>query len=267
MYYIYMNKQIVDFLEELVKFRSREVGDMLKVGYARDNIPSYQERTKELQTLIDSLKQTKSENECKIERPLTIDEAIEHATEVGNRDDSACCQQHMQLANWLKELKETKDKYLYLMSDFDNYKKRIEIEKGLTEAAAKAEILLDLFRIVDDMERLLKSIDENASNVNLNDPDEVSREVVESECARENEHIGFKLIYENLIKLLESKGCKKIECTYGDKYDWKWHEAISTRKIADDEGYDPGDIVEIYQTGWTVDGKLLRPTKVVVGEE
>ena len=246
-----MNKKILDFLEELIKFRTREVGDMLKVGYARDSIPSYQERTKELQSLIDSLKQTKPENECKIERQLTLDEAIEHASKVGNKDDSLCSKEHLQLAN---QLKETKDKYLYLMSDFDNYKKRIEIEKGLTEAAAKADILSDLFKIVDDMERLMKQCD--------------LRQCDEFESEEENAQIfiGFKLIYENTIKLLESKGCKKIECSYGDKYDWKWHEAISTRKIADDEGYDPGDIVEIYQTGWTVDGKLLRPTKVIVGK-
>lgn len=266
MYYIYMNKQIVDFLEELVKFRTREVGDMLKVGYARDSIPTYQERTKELQSLIDSLKQTKSENECKIERLLTIDEAIEHATEVGNRDDSACCQQHMQLANWLKELKELKQTHKYLAADFDNYKKRVLNEKDTIAFETKSKMLIDILRCVDDMERLLRSCKENMSKVNLNNPDRVSVKEVKSESARDHEYTGFKLIYENLIKLLESKGCKKIECTYGDKYDWKWHEAISTRKIADDEGYDSGDIVEIYQTGWTVDGKLLRPTKVIVGE-
>ena len=116
---------------------------------------------------------------------------------------------------------------------------------------ANKEIILKLMTIVDDMERLMRQCHLNELSYNRRD----DIDVITS---------GFQMIYENLIKLLESEGCTQIDVSYGDKFNPEFHEAISTRDIIDDEGYDPGDICEIYQSGWMFNRKLLRPVKVVV---
>lgn len=129
----------------------------------------------------------------------------------------------------------------------EEWKKNIEsIKKD-----SNKEIVLKLLSTVDDMERLMKQCHLNELSYNPR----VDIDVITS---------GFQIIYENLIKLLESEGCTQIVVSYGDKFNPEFHEAVSARNIIDDEGYDPGDICEIYQSGWMINGKLLRPVKVVV---
>lgn len=69
---------------------------------------------------------------------------------------------------------------------------------------------------------------------------------------------------------MKSLGCEKIEVRYGDKFDVNTMEALTTRAVRDDEGYDSGDVVSIFRSGWMLDsptGKVvLRPATVVVGE-
>ena len=187
---------------------------------------------------------------------MNLDEAITHAEEAGNRLSSECktkeCgTEHIQLANWLKDYKSLKNRYQYLASDFSNYKRRMEENIESIKKDSNKEIILKLLTIVDDMDRLMKHC--HLNELSYNPKDDI--DVITS---------GFQMIYENLIKLLESEGCTQIDVSYGDKFNPEFHEAVSARNIIDDEGYDPGDICEIYQSGWTINGKLLRPAKVVV---
>lgn len=130
----------------------------------------------------------------------------------------------------------SKDDYMRLAADFDNYKKRITREKSNVLNLVNIEIITDFLSIVDDMERLLKS----------------------SECSQ-----GFKLIFDNMIKFLNAKGCKKIKTTIGDSFDVSKHEAIFTRKNKDNECFEDDTICEIFQTGYEFNGKIIRPAKVV----
>lgn len=187
---------------------------------------------------------------------MNLDEAITHAEEVGRRFSSDCktkeCGvEHIQLANWLKDYKTLKTRYQYLSSDFSNYKRRTEENLGMIRKEANKDLILKFLTIVDDMDRLMTQCYLN--DLSYNPKDDI--DVITS---------GFQLIYENLIKILKSEGCTKIDVSYGDKFNPEFHEAISTRGIRNDEGYDPGDICEIYQSGWMINGKLLRPVKVVV---
>ena len=187
---------------------------------------------------------------------MNLDEAIKHAEEAGIRLSSDCktkeCGlEHIQLANWLKDYKSLKIRYQYLASDFSDYKRRMEDNIESIKKDSNKEIVLKLLTIVDDMERLMKQC--HLNELSYNPRDDI--DVITS---------GFQMIYENLIKLLESEGCTQIVVSYGDKFNPEFHEAVSARNIIDDEGYDPGDICEIYQSGWMINGKLLRPVKVVV---
>lgn len=187
---------------------------------------------------------------------MNLNEAITHAEEVENRLSSDCKSkecgaEHVQLANWLKDYNSLKTRYQYLASDFSNYKRRTEEKLSTIKKEANKDLILKFLNIVDDMNRLM--IQCYLNDLSYNPRDNI--DVITS---------GFQLIYENLIKVLESEGCTQIDVSYGDKFNPEFHEAISTRDIRDDEDYNSGDICEIYQSGWMFNENLLRPVKVVV---
>ena len=100
-------------------------------------------------------------------------------------------------------------------------------------------VIENLLPLYDDMERLLNSIKGSVDEKTLS---------------------GFEMILENFEKTLFGFECKKI----GDKFDVNVHEAIAVQPISVDQTTD--NVVNIYQSGWMFNGKLLRPTKVVVGK-
>lgn len=148
----------------------------------------------------------------------------------------------------MDELEDLKSKFKCLAADFSNFKKRSEIQSSCIKEKSEAEIILKFLEIYDDMERL----DSQISIKELND----DIDYLES---------GFKIIFENFEKLLNSMGCHKIKCSYGDKFNVDTMEAISTKKLHDSEMYNTNIVVEIYSHGWIRNGKILKHTKVIVG--
>lgn len=127
---------------------------------------------------------------------MNLDEAITHAEEAGIRLSSDCktkeCGlEHIQLANWLKDYRSLKTKYQHLASDFSNYKRRIEENIESIKENSNKEIILKLITIADDMERLMKQC--HLNELSYNPRDDI--DIITSE---------FQIIYENLIKLIES---------------------------------------------------------------
>lgn len=142
-----------------------------------------------------------------------------------------------------------KDLYLLLAADFENYKRRNNSIVDTTKAATKQELLVKFLDIYDSMERMLAHIQRYENN-----------EIISRELS------GFSMIVENLKKVFEAEGFTKIECACGDTYDVNYHEAIAARNIEAFEKYSPNSVVDIYQTGWMFNGKLVRPVKVIVGK-
>jgi len=170
---------------------------------------------------------------------MTIDEAIEHCKEVACdcKAGDGCAAQHLQLAAWLSELKELRTKYQYAMADIQNIRKRFERDKMDIINQANREIIEDIVDVYDDILSALSC------------------------CPDGDIKDGVLLIKKNLEKILDAEGCEKIECNVGDKFDCRYHEALyATEK----EGLEPHTIYEITRTGWTLNGKLLRPTGVFV---
>ena len=135
------------------------------------------------------------------------------------------------------------DKYLRLYSEFDNYRKRTLKEKlELTKTASEA-LMVDLLTIIDDFERAIKS----------------SRDTDNLEAIRD----GEILIYNKFKKLLEQKGLKPIEAI-GEVFDTDLHEAI-TKFPAPSKDL-KGKIIDETEKGYTLNGKVIRYSKVVIGE-
>ena len=142
-----------------------------------------------------------------------------------------------------KELENYKKEYLFLMAEFDNFRKRTLKEKSEIIKNGAENAMRDLLPVIDDFERALKAIDENGEFESLKQ--------------------GVDLIYSKFMKYLERNGVKSIDST-GKEFDTELHEAVTTFPAADES--QKGKIVDTVQTGYTLNDKVLRHAKVVVGQ-
>ena len=135
-----------------------------------------------------------------------------------------------------------KKKYVYLMAEFDNYRRRVSQEKlDLIDTASKG-VINDLLPVVDNFERALKSLAESEA----------------SESAR----MGTELIYKQLLDVLKKKGVTEIEAM-GKELDTDEHEAVA--QIPAPEEAQKGKVVDVVQKGYKLNGKVIRFAKVVIG--
>lgn len=147
------------------------------------------------------------------------------------------------VAELTAQLEEMKDKYLRLTAEFDNYRKRTLKEKADLLKYSSEEVLKDLLPVIDDFDRALKAI-ATANDIN---------------AVRD----GIALIVNKFNDFLKAKGVKEIEAI-GKDLDTDLHEAIT--KIPVQEEAQKGKIVDVIQKGYMLHDKVMRFSKVVVGE-
>lgn len=140
-------------------------------------------------------------------------------------------------------LEKEKKEYLFLMAEFDNFRKRNVKERGELIKNASESVMKQLLPIVDDMERGLEA------TKNADDP----------QAIRE----GMQLIYNKLVKLLEQNGVKAIESTGAD-FNPELHDAIAMVPV-DDEAQ-KGKVIDTPTKGYMINDKVLRHAKVAVGQ-
>ena len=136
-----------------------------------------------------------------------------------------------------------KDKYLRLSAEFDNYRKRTMKEKAELVLNGSEKSISSILPVVDDLERALKNM-ETAQDV----------EAVRS---------GVELIYNKFMSILGQNGVKVIE-TKDQLLNTDFHEAIAVIPAPAEE--QKGRILDCVQTGYTLNDKVIRHAKVVVGE-
>ncbi|MBD5175897.1 MAG: nucleotide exchange factor GrpE [Bacteroides sp.] len=142
-----------------------------------------------------------------------------------------------------EDLAKEKKEYLFLMAEFDNFRKRTLKEKSEIIRNAGENVLKGLLPIVDDFERGLKAA-ANAENVQVVDE-------------------GMQLIYNKLVKYLNANGVKEFDPA-DDVYDADKHEAISVVPVPDEDK--KGKILDTVEKGYMINDKVLRHAKVVVGQ-
>ena len=135
-----------------------------------------------------------------------------------------------------------KDDYIRLMAEFDNYRRRTAQEKLDLVSTASTETIKGMLPVLDDCERALK----------------VLLESDDSDAAKE----GTELIYSKLMSYLKSKGLAVIEAI-GQPFDTDLHEAVAQFPVPVEE--QKGKVFDVVQTGYTLNGKVIRFAKVVVG--
>ncbi|MFY0608105.1 MAG: nucleotide exchange factor GrpE [Cyclobacteriaceae bacterium] len=137
------------------------------------------------------------------------------------------------------ELTESKDKYLRLYSEFENFRRRTAKEKIDLIGSANKDLMENLVPVLDDFERAMNAMGED-------------------DAAKE----GTELIYNKFKKVLETKGLKKMEVKKGDDFNDDFHEAI-TQIPAEEEL--AGKVVDVVENGYFLGEKIVRFAKVVTG--
>lgn len=148
-----------------------------------------------------------------------------------------------QIASLSEALEKEKKEYLFLMAEFDNYRKRVIKEKAEIIKNAKGQVMEDILPILDDFERGLKAASDTTN----------------AEGVKE----GMNLIYNKFIKYLEQNGVKAM-ATNGEDFNEDFHEAITT--IPAPEESMKKKIIDTIQKGYMINDKVLRYAKVVVGQ-
>lgn len=148
-----------------------------------------------------------------------------------------------QLAEEKLKVEKEKKEYLFLMAEFDNFRKRTLKEKSEIIKNAAESAMKGILPIVDDFERGIEA------NKTTDDP----------QALRE----GMELIYSKLVKYLEQNGVKAIEST-GTEFNPDMHEAIAMVPAQDEES--KGKIIDTPTKGYTINDKVLRHAKVVVAQ-
>lgn len=136
------------------------------------------------------------------------------------------------------------EKLLRITADYQNMKRRSEEELSRAYKYDGEEIIKELLNIVDNFERAIKLDDTNLS-------DELSKFLE-----------GFKMIYTNLINILNNKNVREIVCLNED-FNPVSMNAVLTEKV---EGMEPGKVVEVLQKGYVYNDKVIRPAMVKVSE-
>ena len=147
------------------------------------------------------------------------------------------------IAKLTKQIEDERKEYLFLMAEFDNFRKRTIREKAELIRNGAEKALGDILPIVDDFERAIKA------NENADDIDAVKE--------------GFSLIYTKFIKYLEKNQVKAMQST-GCEFNTEMHEAVTTFPAPDESM--KGKIIDTVLTGYTINDKVLRHAKVVVGQ-
>ena len=141
------------------------------------------------------------------------------------------------------EIADLKDKYLRQVAEFDNYRKRTLKERAELILNGGEKTITALLPVLDDMERAIQN------GAKTDDP-EVLRE-------------GMNLIYQKLMKVLESQGVTKIDTADAD-FDTNLHEAVAlVPGMGDDK---KGKVIDCMATGYKLNDKVIRYAKVAVGQ-
>ena len=138
---------------------------------------------------------------------------------------------------------ELTDKNLRLMAEFDNYRRRTIKEKADIIKNAGENIFKDMLPLVDDFERALSNIQATPENQALRE--------------------GVEIIYNKFVHFLGQNGVKAID-TENKEFDVEFHEAITTIPAPDESM--KGKIIDCTTKGYTLNEKVIRFAKVVVGE-
>lgn len=141
-----------------------------------------------------------------------------------------------------KQLEAEQNKYLRLLADYDNFKRRTQIDKDLANKFRSQSLLSDILPVLDNFERALS----------LQTTSEESASVMK----------GVEMVQKSLIEAVSREGLEEIKAV-GEPFDPNFHQAVMQEK---DDSAEPGTVLQELQKGYILKGRVLRPAMVKVNE-
>lgn len=138
-----------------------------------------------------------------------------------------------------------KAKYYYIAAEMDNYRKRMEREKENLLKYGNERVLSDLIQVVDNFDRTIDMLKP--------DQDDKVKNIV----------TGLDMVRKQFAETLVKHGLTPIEAI-GKDFDPNFHEALAQEYA---EGKKPNEVIKEFQKGYTLNGRLVRPAKVVVASD
>lgn len=200
------------------------------------------QKTKKDITMSDKKQEKKEQEEIK----ETPQEQPQEATTVEAEEAQPLSEEEklrQELGETKERLEKEKKEYMFLLAEFDNFRKRTLKEKSELIKNASENAMIDLLPVIDDFERALAAVSESADIASLKE--------------------GVELIYNKFVKYLERNGVKAIESTDSD-FNTEFHEAVTT--FPTDDESKKGKVIDTVQKGYTMNDKVIRHSKVVVGQ-
>jgi Molecular chaperone GrpE (heat shock protein) len=173
--------------------------------------------------------------------PINQSEAAEEATAGGEKEKKSDLATRLKEKE--KEAQENYDRYLRLSAELENFKKRMEKEKGETYKFANENLLKDLLPVLDNLERAL----------------EHGRDSENPKALLE----GVELTYKSFWAVLEKYGISRVEAL-GEAFDPQHHEAVM---VQEDAQRPAGEVISQLQIGYRLHNRLVRPAMVVVSKK
>lgn len=144
-----------------------------------------------------------------------------------------------------KEEVDYKAKYFYQAAEMENYRKRMEREKENLLKYGNEKVISDLLQVVDNFDRTVEML--------KNDQDPKIKNIV----------TGLNMVNKQFLDTLAKHGLTPVD-SIGKDFDPNFHEAMAQEYA---EGKKPNEVVKEFQKGYTLNGRLVRPSKVVVSSD
>lgn len=203
-----------------------------------DNKQTKNENTENMNTEIAQEKDEQQNNENPIDNPLQEQNDKQEKTEQDERDVLLS-----KIEEMAQQLSELNDKYIRLLAEFDNYKKRTRKEKENLLKYAGEEVWKSILPIIDDFERAIKE------NQNTEDIEVVKK--------------GFDIIFNKIKHIITQNKLTAIDCLHKE-FNADIMEAVA--KVPAPSEDMKGKVIEELEKAYQLDDKIIRYAKVIVGE-
>lgn len=185
--------------------------------------------------------ETKKETEQEVETEK-VEAAAEESTEQESVEPEVVGEE--QPAEAKSEEEDFKAKFYYLAAEMENARKRFDREKQQLIKYGNEKVLSGLLDVMDNFERTLQAIE--------NDTEEKVKNIF----------TGISMVSGQMIEVLKGHGLEEVDAL-GKQFDPNVHEAMAQQPSEEEEG----TVINVFQKGYTLNGRLLRPAKVIVAKK
>jgi len=182
------------------------------------------------------------DNDSMLNEPAAGDSEFDTPAQPGQESEDSIDELVSETDRLRAELQESKEKYLRLVAEFDNFRKRTSKEKLDIIQTASKDVVVSMLDVLDDADRAQQQLESSS------DPDEIKK--------------GIVLVFNKLRNILKSKGIKLMKAK-GEPFNPDIHEAIAEVEAGKEMR---GKIVEVVQDGYYLNDKIIRFAKVIVGK-